>query len=75
MEETYIEIVQEEFKEFVISSLTNNIKRLSFGVISTDDYVKGIMSTVTLHALYNIEIFTVDRLENMKSIINTIKHN
>lgn len=70
----YLDEIVDNFEDFALSAGLSNMARLQAGFVSTDNYVKGIMSTIALHALSNIIIFDKYRKENLISICNKLKH-
>lgn len=74
MNKAYLDEIQEHFESFVLSSGLANIERIKAGFVSDDSYVKGIIATITLHALSNAIIFDESRLENIIGICNILRH-
>lgn len=74
MNKVYIDEIKDNFESFAIDIGINNIKRLEIGFVSQDSYIKGLISTITLHALENLIIFNDEQYENLIGICNTIRH-
>lgn len=74
MNSAYIEELKEKYEDFAFSVGIANAKRLKAGFVSQDAYVKGIMTTITLHALDNLRIFTNEQHQNIIELCNTLRH-
>lgn len=74
MNNAYIEELKSNFESYAVMVGIDNIKRIRVGYISDKDYVKGILSTITLHALSNLVIFDEERLQKLIKICNTVRH-
>lgn len=74
MNNAYIEELKSNFENYAIMAGIDNIKRIRVGYISDDAYVRGILSTITLHALSNLIIFDKERLQKLIKICNTVRH-
>lgn len=74
MNNIYIEELKDKYKDFALSVSIANAKRLQAGFVSQDSYVKNLMTTITLHALDNLKIFTNEQCQNIIGICNTLRH-
>lgn len=74
MSKAYLDEIKEGFEDFALDSGLSNINRLKAGFVSDVNYVKGIISTITLHALSNSIIFNKEQIENLIGICNILRH-
>lgn len=68
------EELENSYREHAYGVALANAKRLQMGMVSQCDYVKGLLTTISLHALSNLIIFDCDRREKLIGICNTLRH-
>lgn len=74
MNNVYIDELKTNFENYAVMVGIDNIKRIRVGYVSDKDYVRGILSTISLHALSNVVIFNDEQLQNLIKICNTVRH-
>lgn len=74
MNKVYQEELENSYREYANGVALVNAKRLQAGLVSQCDYVKGLLTTMSLHALSNLIIFDCERREKLIEICNTLRH-